>query len=154
MDWNFFGTYARAVALLLDHFEHLHSLFDHFCALFFILWRVAVYCVDLHSNSRHIDLVTTDKPSIRKGLPTSQPAMATPSPRHSRSLLTPLLLLLALFTTICAAAQTPDKGYHSTWFDPKYNALRDLLVTPVTHPHLFSVRPSPPRLHPHALTSA
>lgn len=30
-------------------------------------------------------------------------------------------------------------GTHSDHFDPKYNALKELLVTPETHPALFGV---------------
>ncbi|KAF8424864.1 hypothetical protein EV426DRAFT_597528 [Tirmania nivea] len=48
-----------------------------------------------------------------------------------------LLSVFQLLVVLIAAHDQPGKGYHSSRFDPKYNALRDLLVTPSTHPHLY-----------------
>lgn len=48
-----------------------------------------------------------------------------------------LLTVLQLLALLVSAHDQPGKGYHSSRFDSKYNALRDLLVTPSTHPHLY-----------------
>ncbi|KAF8438293.1 hypothetical protein BGX38DRAFT_1273683 [Terfezia claveryi] len=52
-------------------------------------------------------------------------------------LLPALLIILQLLALLVSAHDRPRKGYHSSRFDSKYNALRDLLVTPSTHPHLY-----------------
>lgn len=53
--------------------------------------------------------------------------------------LVPALLTVLQLFAVLAVGDNPGKGYHSSKFDQKYNALRDLLITPSTHPHLFRV---------------
>lgn len=72
----------------------------------------------------------------------SPPPPALLSPRAMKIPAAPLPLFLAALTRV--AAQEDNDGTHSTEFDPKYDLPENLLITPQTHPALFSVSPAPP----------
>ena len=58
--------------------------------------------------------------------------------------------LLAVLVAFCffgvLNADEEVEGFHSTVFDPKYIPFQELLITPKTHPGLFSV------LSPHSIS--